>query len=255
MLEQQVFATDHTHSPHLPVSSSPLPGRTCLHCLQRQVCFAGQVNTAFLKQYDAIVEHRKPSPRRTHLFRENDDFNYLYIVCSGSVKTYSHSPDGEEKITGFFFPGELIGCSGLGSHRYKDTAETLETTSICAISFRRLEQLFAEVPGLQTAVFEALSLEIQEKQRLLTLLCKRTAEERMADFLVRHSTKLQQRQFSPTDFQLPMSRSDIGNLLNLSMETVSRIFTRLQKMGMLIVEGKSIQITNLAQLRVLTQPH
>jgi len=229
-------------------NENAVPQRCCSHCLHRGDCFAATIDDCLSPHVGAIVTYRQPVSRLHCLYWEDAPFQYLYIVCSGAVKTYTTTQDGCEKVTGFFFAGDLIGCSGLGTNRYSDTAQTLDTTAIGAIPFNLLENLFQRVPDLQTIVFAALSREIQEKQRLLTLLSKSTAEQRVADFLLRHVTRLEKRQFSALSFRLPMSRADIGNFLNLSTETVSRIFSRFQAMELLSVEGKQVRINNLHSL-------
>lgn len=74
------------------------------------------------------------------------------------------------------------------------------------------------------------------------LLAKKTSEERIGAFLMNLSMRYEQRRLSATRFRLPMARSDIANYLGLAVETVSRVFTRLQTMGVLKVEGKEIEI-------------
>lgn len=80
------------------------------------------------------------------------------------------------------------------------------------------------------------------------LLGKKTAEERIGSFLLNLSRRYELRRLSPVTFRLPMSRTDIGNYLGLAVETVSRVFTKLQRAGLLQVEGKEIAILDHDQL-------
>jgi CRP/FNR family transcriptional regulator len=96
-----------------------------------------------------------------------------------------------------------------------------------------------------------MSKEILHDQSLLMLLGKKSAEERLAALLLSLSDRYQRRGFSPTDFYLSMSRNDIGNYLGLAVETVSRLFSRFQEEGVLIVQRKHICIQDLPRLRTI----
>lgn len=97
-------------------------------------------------------------------------------------------------------------------------------------------------------MYKTLSKEINTDQQFHRLLSKKTAEERISTFLQNLSERYQRRKLSPTSFRLPMSRTDIGNYLGLAVETVSRVFTRLQQNGILKVDGKELQILDLGKL-------
>jgi CRP/FNR family transcriptional regulator len=125
----------------------------------------------------------------------------------------------------------------------------LETASICEIPFHSVEELSVKIPSLQRHIFQLMSREITQDQQIITLLSKSTAEQRIATLLLSISTRNSRRHLSATSFSLPMSRTDIGNFLGLTIETVSRVFTRLQKQGILEVNRKDIVINDLDELR------
>ncbi|MCG8317460.1 MAG: helix-turn-helix domain-containing protein, partial [Pseudomonadales bacterium] len=110
------------------------------------------------------------------------------------------------------------------------------------------EELSAAIPSLQHHFFKLMSQEIQADQQLIMLLSKKSAEERIAALLLSIATRHHKRGLSSSSFRLPMSRNDIGNFLGLAVETVSRVFTRLQKQGVISVEGKEIEILDNKQL-------
>jgi CRP/FNR family transcriptional regulator len=86
------------------------------------------------------------------------------------------------------------------------------------------------------------------------LLGKRSAEERLASFLLSLSNRYHQRGLSATEFNLPMSRQDIGNYLGLAIETVSRLFANFQERGMVQVNRRRVVITDLARIRAMVEP-
>jgi len=77
---------------------------------------------------------------------------------------------------------------------------------------------------------------------MMLLLSKKTADERIATFLINLSARFSARGFSANQFRLPMSRNEIDNYLGLAVETVSRVFTRFQQNGLLEAEGKEVCI-------------
>jgi CRP/FNR family transcriptional regulator len=112
-----------------------------------------------------------------------------------------------------------------------------------------MEDLSIQLPSLQRHFFSLMSREITNDQQLITLLSKNSAEERVATLLVSISARNARRNLSGTRFRLPMSRADIGNYLGLTVETVSRVFSRFQSQGLLEVDKKEISILNLDNLK------
>jgi CRP/FNR family transcriptional regulator len=200
-------------------------------------------------QLDNIVRRSRPLHRGDHLFRQGDVFQCIYVVKTGTVKSFDPGEDGSEQVLGFHLPGEMIGLDAIESGYHHCSAKILETTAVCEIPFTRLEELSSTIPSLQHQMYRLLSREIGHDEDMLTLLGKRNAEERLASFLLSLSGRFQRRGFSPSDFYLSMSRHEIGNYLGLAVETVSRLFTRFQDEGLLKVERKHIQLMDIERLK------
>lgn len=96
-----------------------------------------------------------------------------------------------------------------------------------------------------------LSRELSGDKSLMFLLGKKTAEEKLATFLLSISKRFQDRGFSATDFQLTMSRGDIANHLGLAVETISRLFTRFQDDGLIDTKNKAISLRDAERLKQL----
>ena len=182
------------------------------------------------------------------MFRQGDRFQSLYALRSGCVKTYTLSDSGEEQITGFYMPGELIGLSGIDSQAYPVSAIAIETTSICEIPYSHFDKLMDEIPGLKRQLIHSLSKEIREDLHMKLLLSQKNADERVANFLLDLSTRIKRRGYAADFIYLAMSRNEIANYLGLAVETVSRVFTRLQKNGLLTVNGRSVEIHSPEEL-------
>lgn len=229
-----------------------IPSRTlsvsCQECSLSPICLPVAVKEQELDQLDSIIRRSRPLRKGEHLFRASDTFRSIYAVRSGSIKTYSVTEDGEEQVTGFYLPGEILGVDGICSNTHTNSAKALESAAVCEIPFDKMEQLSVAIPSLQRHFFQLMSKEIQADQQLLMLLSKKSAEERIASLLLSIAARNGARGLSPTRFRLAMSRNDIGNFLGLAVETVSRVFTRLQKHGLLLVEGKEVEIKNTHSL-------
>lgn len=223
----------------------------CSDCSLQQLCLPIGISLNDVDQLDRIIKRRRPISRNANIFRLGDPFHALFAIRSGSVKTYTITEDGSEQITGFHLPGEIIGLDAINSEQHPCGAKALETTSVCEIPFERLEELSGVVPGLGRQLLRIMSREIQADDELLTLLGKKSAEERLAALLLSLSSRYRQRGFSHKEFYLSMSRNDIGNYLGLAVETVSRLFSRFQQQHLILVQHKHIRLEDIEQLSTL----
>ncbi|AKX43840.1 transcriptional regulator [Thiopseudomonas alkaliphila] len=230
------------------ISARSLHQAHCRDCSLSTLCLPLSLNMEDLDLLDDIVKRGRPLKKGDYLFRQGDSFSSVFAVRSGSLKTYSVSDCGEEQITGFHLPSEFVGLSGVDTELYPTSAIALETTSICEIPFERLDELSATLPQLRRQLMRIMSREIRDDQQMMMLLSKKTADERIATFLVNLSARFSARGYSATQFRLAMSRNEIGNYLGLAVETVSRVFTRFQQAGLIEAEGKEIKITNNEEL-------
>lgn len=225
--------------------------QACSHCGLNQLCLPMSLNEADIRQLDEIVERRRPLERGAHLYRFGERFSAIYAVRSGSLKTYTSTEEGEEQVTGFHLPGELVGLDAINSWEHPCSARALETTSVCVLPFEQLENLAGHIPGLQRQLLRLMSREIFADQQMLFAMARRSAEERLAILLLSFSNRFERRGLSPTRFRLSMARSELGNYLGLAPETMSRLFRRFSDQGWLKAEGREISLLDLPALREL----
>ena len=223
----------------------------CNDCSLASLCLPLSLNMEDMDALDDIVKRGRPLKKGEFLFRQGDAFNSVFAVRSGALKTFSLSDSGDEQITGFHLPSELVGLSGMDSEIYPVSAMALETTSVCEIPFERLDELSVKLPQLRRQLMRIMSREIRDDQQMMLLLSKKTADERIATFLVNLSARFRARGFSANQFRLAMSRNEIGNYLGLAVETVSRVFTRFQQNKLLEAEGKEVHILDPIELCAL----
>ncbi|MBB2496173.1 fumarate/nitrate reduction transcriptional regulator Fnr [Aquipseudomonas ullengensis] len=230
------------HSPH---------HAHCKDCSLAPLCLPLSLDMEDMDALDHIVKRGRPLKKGEFLFRQGDTFNSVFAVRAGALKTFTLSDGGEEQITGFHLPSELVGLSGVDTELYPVSAQALETTSVCEIPFDRLDELSVQLPQLRRQLMRVMSREIRDDQQMMLLLSKKTADERIATFLVNLSARFRARGFSANQFRLAMSRNEVGNYLGLAVETVSRVFTRFQQNGLINADGKEVQILDPIELCAL----
>ncbi len=231
---------------------SVLPHKVaCSDCTLFQLCLPVGMDASDLARLDGIIQRRRPLQRGEFAFRMGEDFHSIYAVRSGSVKTFILTEDGREQVTGFHLPGELLGLDAISGEAHPCTARALETASLCEIPFDQLETLWTVIPALPRQLMRVMGKEILHDQTLLMLMSKSNAEERLAAYLLNLSMRFGRRGYSVREYNLSMSRSDIGNYLGLAVETVSRIFTRFQDEGVLSVQRKYVQLLDMERLKAL----
>jgi len=233
-----------------PIKLSALK-TACQSCNLHDLCLPLGLDIGDIDKLDSIIKRSRPLQKGEHLFNGGEEFTSIYAVRSGSIKTFSESEEGDEQITGLYLPGELLGLDAIHENIHPCSAIALETTSLCEIPFNTLENLSTKIPELHHQLFRIMSKEIANDQSLLMLMAQKSAEEKLAAFLVNLSSRLKQRNFSETEFNLSMSRKDIGNYLGLTIETISRTFSRFQSEGLLSTQRKYVNIHKLNELKIL----
>ncbi|MDH2923885.1 CRP/FNR family transcriptional regulator [Nicoletella semolina] len=235
------------------VSDLKTNGRTvctihCQNCSISQLCLPFTLNEHELMQLDNIIERKKPVQKSQIIFKSGDELNAIYAVRSGTIKSYTLSESGEEQITAFHLPGDVIGFDAIMDMRHISFAQALETAMICEIPFDILDDLAGKMPKIRHQIMRLMSNEIKSDQEMILLLSKMNAEEKLAAFIYNLSQRYAARGFSAREFRLTMTRGDIGNYLGLTIETISRLLGRFQKSNMISVQGKYITINDMNEL-------
>lgn len=223
----------------------------CQECSLYRLCLPLGLHNNDLAKLDTIIERSKSYSRGQALFNADKPFKSIFVVRSGCFKTTVDATDGREQVTGFYFPGEFIGMDAIYEQSYKSTAKALETSTVCELPYEKLQEFSSTIPQLQSQMLSRLSKELSGDKSLMFLLGKKTAEEKLATFLLSLSRRFQERGFSSREFQLSMSRGDIANHLGLAIETVSRLFSRFQDDGLIRIQNKSLTLLDSDKLKQL----
>lgn len=221
---------------------------SCKSCSLSDFCLPRGLSDADLTRFEVIVDTRPPIPKGGTLYRAGEPAYALYAIKSGSFKSAVTSENGDEQIVGFHMPGELVGFDGVDSV-HNCTMVSLEHSRVCELPLRDVEILSQKVDGLRHEVYAAMRREISREQAMYLLLARRTAESRLASFLVSMSHRLGSHRSSCNDFNLAMSRHDIANYLGLAAETVSRLISLLQHKGIITVDRRRVTILDFLALK------
>ncbi len=224
---------------------------SCSQCSLSTLCLPRGLNPEEFEKVASIVQRERPLQRGELLFEIGQPFKSLFAVQSGSIKTLLQTRNGEEQIVGFHMPGELLGFDALGHEEHTCSAIALETSSICELPYHKLNELAHQVPGLSNHFMHLMSNEIADEHGMMLMLGKKSAEERIASFLLSLSVRYSKRGFSPNQFNLTMSRHDIANYLGLAVETISRCISHMQDEGILAADRKYINILDMPRLRTV----
>ena len=220
----------------------------CQNCSISELCLPFSLNEKELDTLDNIIDRKRPIHKGEQIFQDGDKMHALYAIRSGTFKTFTVNEQGEEQITGFHLAGDLLGFDAIADSEHPSFAKALETSMVCEIPYNTLDLLSNSMPKLKKQILRMMSSEIRSDQEMLTLLNRKNAEQRLATFISTLSSRYHVRGLSSREFRLTMTRSDIGNYIGLTVETISRLLNRFQKNGLIAVEGKLITILNLEEL-------
>lgn len=177
------------------------------------------------------------------LFYDGDAADRYYKVVSGALRSCKLLSDGRRHITDFFMPGDFIGVEALGTHG--STVEAINDAMLVRYDRRLIDALVARRPHVGKFLLDRVCADLSQARARMLQLGRMSARERLASFLLRISARSARR--DDDTIPLPMTRTDIGDHLGLTTETVCRTFAQLKTAG--VIEALSPH-----ELRVLKRP-
>jgi len=207
-----------------------------------------------------LAQTLAPQKRLVHagdvIYRAGDGFDCLYVLNSGLVKIVKLTADGREQVVGLKFRGDWLGLDGIARSAYGCDAIAMDTGEVWAIRYDALLASCGRHPGLLTALHAAMSGEITRERESLMSVCTLPADARVANFLHDWADSLGARGLRTDQITLRMTRAEIGNYLGLTLESVSRAFSKLarDKMIQFVEKGRrEVRIPDLAALAQFVQ--
>lgn len=192
--------------------------------------------------------HRVYHTRQT-LLAAGEKFSGLYILRSGSAKSFVSSADGEEYITKFFYPGDLLGVDGFHEGVHMQNVTFLETSSVCFIKESDLNDQVLNNDNFRRFLFKSMSQILMSDSSMIVCLSSCSSEQKVAHFILERSEQFASLGLSRSEFRLSMTRTDIANYLGMALETVSRVFAIFQLKQIISVSNRQLSILNFAALK------
>jgi CRP/FNR family transcriptional regulator len=221
----------------------------CSSCGLRGMCLPCGLRSEDLADVEGVVYSRRRVMRGETLYRPGDPFHALYAIRTGFFKGFVLTDDGRTQVTGFQMPGDIMGLDGIEDERHQLQVEALETAEVCVLPYDELEQSAARIPMLQRGLHRMMSREIVREQGLMLLLGTMRADARVAAFLLNLSQRFAERGYSSREFNLRMSREEMGSFLGLKLETVSRAISRFQEKKLICAQHRYIKLQDIDGLR------
>jgi CRP/FNR family transcriptional regulator len=177
-----------------------------------------------------------------------ESFRALFVVHCGNLKSYVVSRNGLIQVTGFQIAGDIVGLDGIDSGLYQSDVVALTDSKVFVLPFAQCEQWSRESAHAQHLLLRTLARETCRGQQHMLALGTMRADQRLANFLLDLSLRHERLGLSRSQFVLGMLRQDIGSYLGLTLETVSRLLSRMQRDGVLQVQGKAISLLDFPAL-------
>lgn len=186
------------------------------------------------------------------VYRAGMRFRGIFALKSGSAKLVHSDAKGREAIVAILLPGELGGLDGLSRGNYRCSLVTLETSCSYDLPEDVLGELSSRLPVLNQRIVRHASDKIEHSIERLAQV-SHPADERLARFLLDLGARFHARGYAAEEFNLPLTRQEIGSYLGLTLETVCRLLTRLETLGLIDVDGKFVRLRSLSGLRALAK--
>jgi CRP/FNR family transcriptional regulator, anaerobic regulatory protein len=223
-------------------------GQTCAECSVRQYSLCAALDRAELRELEHLGRHVHFDSCQT-VFAQEELTTSFYNLLEGVMRLYKLLPDGRRQIVGFALPGDFLGMTASTRHSF--SADAIGEVAICRFSRAAFARFIEDKPHLLRRINELAVRELSQAQDHMVLLGRRSAEEKVATFLLGWRDRLGQFSSPEKTVPLPMSRQDIADFLGLTIETVSRTFTKLERDGVIDIMPGSVCLKDPARAEAL----
>lgn len=172
----------------------------------------------------------------------------IFYLKTGKVKKYKVDNDGREQIIYIYNTGEFFGYSAiLSNESYGDTTQAIENSVIAFISKEDFLKILDHSVVFSRLLLKSLSHEFSVMANLMTVLSQRTVRERVAlSLLILH--KKYHSNIPEEHVYISLSRTDLANMVGTANETLARILHDFRQDGLIVMDGRKIQLTDLKKL-------
>jgi len=224
----------------------------CDTCVVRNRAICAALDQDEIEALNAIGRRRNLTPGEA-LMWEGEDSVLVANVIEGVLKLSTGTEDGREQIVGVVYPSDFIGRPFGSTTGHGVSA--LTDARVCVFSRKDFDAFAREHPALEHKLLQRTLGELDRTRRWMLLLGRKSASEKVASFLMETAERLSnatcetQDNHTVTRFVLPFSRQQIADVLGLTIETVSRQFTKLKNEGIIdLPSRREVVITDLGAL-------
>ncbi|MCL7713982.1 Crp/Fnr family transcriptional regulator [Stenotrophomonas mori] len=231
-----------------PVSAG-IGTRECLHCTVRHLAVCSALSCDEVQALEQITTSL-PVPMGATLARTGEPRTHVFTVTEGALRLVRTLADGRRQVNGFVLPGDYVGLSGSDQHRYD--IEAIAESRVCRVPAVQMRDLRQRYPHLERKLLQRACQELDAAHDNALALARLQPPERLADFLLRLAAREALQGQVGNRVALPMGRGDIADHLGLTMETVSRTFTKLRQQGLIALPHLNVvEILDFAGLQKL----
>jgi CRP/FNR family transcriptional regulator len=231
---------------------SPMsPVRAAVATASEDQASSHRIATSLDRIRQSVAIQRRIVRQGDFVYQAGKAFAQLFVVNTGMFKVVNLSRDGREQIVALKYRGDWMGFDGIADHRHDCDAVAMDTGEVWSISYDALLQAGAREPALMATLHRAMSREIARDRGSLISVCTLPADARVADFLCNWAGALACRGLRTDQVTLRMTRAEIGNYLGLTLETVSRALSRLDREGLIRFVDKRRRELHLPDLPAL----
>lgn len=204
---------------------------------------------------DSVLEQRQLEPGAT-LYRAGQKRCSIWVISGGALKSCELDRDGHEQVVGFHGKGDVLGIERIEIPAHRGFALALEPTSVCRIPVNRLVERLSTMPTLWRDVLGIAGRQIAHAREVHRVLGQLQTSQRLAWFLLEGVGPRRSGCgcSGASQIYLPMQRQDIASFLGMTLETVSRSFSALQRTGLIEVQGRTIRLLDAAGLAARVVP-
>jgi len=204
---------------------------------------------------DSVLEQRRLEAGAT-LYMAGQRRCSIWVISEGALKTCEVDIDGREQVVGFHGAGDVLGIERIEITAHRGFAMALESTRVCRIPVNRLVEKLTAMPQLWRDLLGIAAQQITRAREMHRVLGQLQSGQRLAWFLLRGvgPQRVECDCSGEQSIHLPMQRQDIASYLGMTLETVSRSFSALQKDGLIDVQGRTIRLLDPAGLALRIVP-
>ncbi|WP_373288968.1 Crp/Fnr family transcriptional regulator [Aureimonas endophytica] len=225
------------------------PCGACGQCDVRTMAVCAALEDDEVGALERIMTSRRLGPNET-LVEEGQARTRVFTLTAGMLRLSVALPDGRRQITGFLMPGDYLGLADDEVH--SASAEAVEPSALCAFPVRQMEALTERFPKLRDRLHHFTRAALRQAREHQLILGRLAPVEKLASFLVLLSARTVEHRLAPSPVRLPMGRGDIADYLGMTVETVSRSFTKLRNQNLIAMpDPHAIEIVDARALKAV----